>query len=1116
MPSMMARQLMVIGLSVLGAASPAREQGPVPIFVDDDAPPAGDGGSWDTAFRFLQDALIFASDKANGVSDIRVAQGTYLPDHDEANPNGTGDREVSFDLIDGVALIGGYAGIGAKDPDARDFELFETILSGNIGDAGNSSDNSEHVLRGVALVDPKNTVLDGFVVTSGFTGFVRPSDGAGLLLNDSVIAIANTTFTDNRASRFGGAIFLQDSDVLVTNCQIIGNRTDEIGGGIYSQGSTLTLTDSLLTSNLAFPDIKKGIGGGGIGLAGGAAIISNCTFLDNFTIGDGGAIFDPGGSAQLTDCQFVANFASDGYGGAVRGGATFTNCFFSGNDASSCCFGEGGALYGAGQIVKCTFEGNSATFIGGGVASSGSVTDSVFTGNSADAGGGIGNVGSITNCTFSDNAAFLIGGDGVWNSQGTTLTGCHFLAGDTFLNHGGSAAVNSCTFEGGDGIINSKGSSLLVVNSLFTSGFNGLVNDFGSEAVIESCIFQDNGTGIFNDSSSSATITDSTFTANGAGIFSTGTIRGGGVGGFDDTLSLGQLLPGLAPPKSQFGTFTIDGPFSQFDPSDPLADTGTIVIEIGGTNPGLDHDVINFPGGLPGDGKLFVELVDNFQPKLGDSFVIGSYSGSLSLFSLYDSTPIPGDLFLRLTYPPNGPAAGGGGFIVVTVESIGEFLGFGDPQFFGAGGLPTSLAKGDFDGQNGIDLAVTVPALEPTDPGEVFIFLNNGTDGNGGWLGFGTVLQISVGIEPSSVTVADFDLINGDDLAVANAGDNDVTILLNDGGGGDVTFDRTDFPVGTEPRSIAAADIDGQNGDDLAVVNTADATVSILINDGNGSFNQPGEPMGAGLLPIDVDPADLDNDKDVDLVSLTMIVVIIDDEPVEVPSISVRLNLDGQGTFGDEVFYGIGGESNNIVIGDLNNDTFVDVIATNITEGSIAILLNAGDQTFQGAVSQPLSGVPSSIVASDLDNDNDLDLAAVVDIGGPLRIVQVLENLIDGGVQLSFAEPTSPPTEGNPVLITAVDLDNDTFDDLITLNESEEGIPTGGNGPMGDLVGIHLNNGQLGDLNGDGHVGAADLIILLACFGIPPEDCANPNADINGDGFVNAIDLTLLLVNWGR
>jgi len=57
-------------------------------------------------------------------------------------------------------------------------------------------------------------------------------------------------------------------------------------------------------------------------------------------------------------------------------------------------------------------------------------------------------------------------------------------------------------------------------------------------------------------------------------------------------------------------------------------------------------------------------------------------------------------------------------------------------------------------------------------------------------------------------------------------------------------------------------------------------------------------------------------------------------------------------------------------------------------------------------------------------------------------------------------------------------------------------------------------SGPIGDLNGDGVVDAADLLILLSAWG----ECGTPDncpADLDGDGIVNAADLLILLGNWG-
>ena len=112
------------------------------LYVDDDADPGGDGLSWDTAYKYLQDAL----DSAVDGTEIRVGQGTYLPDRDEGNPDGTGDREATFLLMNDVAIMGGYAGLGEKDPDERNIALFETTLSGDLNgdDAPDFVDTGEN------------------------------------------------------------------------------------------------------------------------------------------------------------------------------------------------------------------------------------------------------------------------------------------------------------------------------------------------------------------------------------------------------------------------------------------------------------------------------------------------------------------------------------------------------------------------------------------------------------------------------------------------------------------------------------------------------------------------------------------------------------------------------------------------------------------------------------------------------------------------------------------------------------------------------------------------------------------------------------------------------------
>jgi len=90
------------------------------------------------------------------------------------------------------------------------------------------------------------------------------------------------------------------------------------------------------------------------------------------------------------------------------------------------------------------------------------------------------------------------------------------------------------------------------------------------------------------------------------------------------------------------------------------------------------------------------------------------------------------------------------------------------------------------------------------------------------------------GTNPQSVAVGDFNGDGKNDLAVANNGSNNVSILL---GSGDGSFgSATNFPAGTNPRAIVVADFNGDGKADLAVVNGGSNDVSLLLGTGTGSF----------------------------------------------------------------------------------------------------------------------------------------------------------------------------------------------------------------------------------------------------------------------------------------
>ncbi|MEE8155055.1 MAG: right-handed parallel beta-helix repeat-containing protein [Phycisphaerales bacterium] len=386
---------MVLGLSsfVFGAGSV--------VHVDDDAPPGGDGASWDTAYRFLQDGLTSAA--KGRVNEIRVAQGTYKPDRDEANPDGTGDREATFQLINDVALIGGYAGFGAKNPDAHDIELYETILSGDLlGDDEpgfvNIQENSYHVVTGSDT--DVTAILDGFAITGGNangTSEDSTNQGGGMYNAISSPTVTGCSFIANLAISFGGGMFNEDeSNPTVTYCTFGGNQASA-GGGMANYQSKPVVTESTFISNTS--TIEVVFGGGGMFNIDCNPVVANCTFETNVAV-NGGGILNFVASPSITNCTFVRNSAFGG--GYSRGGGVYNNAFSS-PKVTSCTFNGnyvdwwGAAMLNANgsspQITNCVFSGNRADLDCGGIfnleESSPTISNCTITANEADYGGGI-------------------------------------------------------------------------------------------------------------------------------------------------------------------------------------------------------------------------------------------------------------------------------------------------------------------------------------------------------------------------------------------------------------------------------------------------------------------------------------------------------------------------------------------------------------------------------------------------------------------------------------------------------------------------------------------------------------------------------------------------------
>ena len=381
--------------AALLAAVPAQAQ--AIRYVDADATGAGDGTSWADAFPHLQAALS----EAEAGDQVWVAEGTYRPTDGGPDP---ADRTATFVLASGVRLYGGFEGTEATLED-RDWTVYETILSGDIGVVGDSLDNSYHVVT--ASGTNSTTALDGFTIEYGRADEQTPphSRGGGVFAEGGSLRLRNLVFRRN-GGREGGGLHFEGSAPLLEACLFEDNLG--IGGGAYFSGGEPVLREVTFRSNFAqgliladnssavIEDglIETNARGGGLAVIDSSPIIRRTTFRNNSMYGsDGGAVYTRGLSEPLfEDCLFEDNWAEAGGGATfskVGGTPTFIRSTFRNNVAEHGPGGgaaEGGTPLGRpAYYINCRFEGNEAPRAGGldSYSAFTTVLNSVFVGNRA-------------------------------------------------------------------------------------------------------------------------------------------------------------------------------------------------------------------------------------------------------------------------------------------------------------------------------------------------------------------------------------------------------------------------------------------------------------------------------------------------------------------------------------------------------------------------------------------------------------------------------------------------------------------------------------------------------------------------------------------------------------
>ena len=276
---------------------------------------------------------------------------------------------------------------------------------------------------------------------------------------------------------------------------------------------------------------------------------------------------------------------------------------------------------------------------------------------------------------------------------------------------------------------------------------------------------------------------------------------------------------------------------------------------------------------------------------------------------------------------------------------------------YDVGAEPVSVVVGQFNGDSHLDLAIADNG-DIFNDGDVYLLFGNG-DGT-----FGNDNSFAAHDGPRSVASADF---NGDkhaDLAVANDSSNDVSVLL---GAGDGTFHPAqpkNVGVGNTPHAIVAGFFNADAHPDLATANEGSDNVSVLLGKGDGTFSGPTD-VDVGSEPVSLAVGDFNGDTNLDLVTANS----------DSDNASVLLG-NGQGGFGGRRDHGTGTDPLSVAVGDFDGDGVSDLaFAVRYPFSSaVSVLLGEGGANFGEHTDFPAGQLPQSVAVGEFNVDAQADL----------------------------------------------------------------------------------------------------------------------------------------------
>ena len=522
------------------------------------------------------------------------------------------------------------------------------------------------------------------------------------------------------------------------------------------------------------------------------------------------------------------------------------------------------------------------------------------------------------------------------------------------------------------------------------------------------------------------------------------------LGAPDGAFQLTETYPaGMYPGGVVTGDFNGDGNLDLAIAASGYDQDGAGVIVMLGNGDGTFQPTLRLAAGdspaylvaadFNGDGRLDLAVSDTESPARGVTGVVLLFLGNGDgTFQPPDSLYVPGS---SASYMAAADFNNDGNLdlAVSTQKGLDLLLGKGDGTFEPAVNVtPVSgyLTVADFNADGLLDLA--------TATGTLTVLLQ------GPGLTYPHDMNFYAGGALSSIASGDF---NGDgylDLVAADTNSASIAVLL---GNGDGTFQTAAYYGAAKAAMVKVADMNGDGNLDLVI---CDGTISVMLGNGQGQFGPPQVTPALNARFLAIDDFNLDGKLDLAVSTATGLVILLG---------------NGDGTFQPPLQIPTQPDSGSLAVGDFNHDGKLDIALTAANLHTVSILLGKGDGSFYPEVSYDVGDYPSSVAVGHFSGPQSQDLA-VTNYGVEFLYgtVSVLLNNSDG----TFQPAVNYEMGDSPGYVVVGDFNADGKADLAVANTWSSAVsilPGNGDGTFQTPVSFFAKYPYalaIGDFNGDG------------------------------------------------